>query len=301
VVSIIGYCNYKKQKISTNTAGDSILEMDKPRSDSKLRSSGAGGHVRVTNISHAPRHDSEKTSRRSSITLKGVTDTGHGSEKTDLSTRLLRTIVIRPKPEWFNEEHWRGKLCRFLHSGIVGHTMNVLLVVDIVLLIVGIQMEIYYLESKVEVFEVACEHHAESLEHYGNHELHDKEKDLVAASIAILSVFLFEIFLSMVAEGMVFFKAPLHWLDMVVISVSMYFEVEGDSTAAEALILVRCWRFLRLIHGVFDILEDEGEHEGGHEGEHDEESGKAGESVESKSAKTRLDSPETDEIPSDSI
>lgn len=267
--------------------------MERPRSDS----ANVTQHVTVPSASH---RENESTGRRSSIVLKGMTDTGHGSEKMDLSNRMLRAIVIRHKPKWFKSKAWRGQLCRFLHSGFVSHTLNILLVVDIVLLIVGIQMEIYYLESKIEDFGEACEHHAESLEHYGNHELHEQEKSLVAASIAILSVFLAEIFLSMIAEGVVFFHSPLHWLDMVVISVSMYFEVEGDSAAAEALILVRCWRFLRLIHGVFDILEDEDEDEKeGHGGE----GNKSAPDSESNSAKQYLESRESekDDIPSSKI
>ena len=255
-----------------------ILEVSASAAPNTMRSTSdsmsSTGSNSIQRVKSIPISRADK--KRGSLTLKSITDTGDESEKISdaagesFSTRVIKALVIRKKPDWYHAENLRGKLVRFLHSGSVGHFMNVLLVVDIILLIVGIQMEVYYLESKIGDFSLACEHHAESLEHYGDHELHDQEKNLVAASIAILSVFLLEIFLSILAEGLVFFHSPLHWLDMIVISVSLFFEVEGDASAAEALILVRCWRFLRLIHGVFDILEDTSGEEGHKkEGEND--------------------------------
>lgn len=265
-------------------SGESNEDISQGRSDS-ARSTDTASHSSRVGSLRVSHHK-----KRGSLTLKSVTDTGHGEGSNDginddempesMSTRFFRALVIRKKPKWFHHNHYRGQLVRFLHSGFVGHTMNVLLVVDIVLLIVGIQMEVYYLESKIDDFAEACEHHAESLDHYGDHELHEQEKQLVATSIGILSVFLLEIFLSIIAEGMVFFHSPLHWLDMVVISVSLFFEVHGDHAAAEALILVRCWRFLRLIHGVFDILEDNSGDEEGAENENKEESEDGGGALE---------------------
>ena len=207
--------------------------------------------------------------------IKGLNADSSKADPDSLWANTIQAAVIRKKPEWFMHDTWRGKLCRFLHSGLVTHTLNLLLVVDIILLIASMQIEVYFLESQVEDYESAYEHHAESLEHYGNHNLLEREEHLKAASIGILSVFAFEICLCAFAEAMVYFQNPLNYLDIVVITVSLYFEVEGENTSGGILVLVRCWRFLRLLHGVFDILEEEDEEKEG-EGHGDEEEGGKG-------------------------
>lgn len=171
--------------------------------------------------------------------------------------KITRNVLLKKKPVHFDHPGWRGTLCRIVSNPIVHHLLNTLLVIDIVILVVSTQMEIYYLDTQVENFDKACHDGAHSLEHYGDHTIHTYEHNLEIASIAILSIFALELLMSIIGEGEVFFHNPLHILDVIVVSISMYFEIGGNTTAAEVIVLVRCWRFLRIVHGVVEILEEE--------------------------------------------
>ena len=170
---------------------------------------------------------------------------------------LASALLVKEKPAHFHEEGWRGKLCRFINDPILHHTMNFLLIVDMIIVVVSMQMEVYYLESQIEDFEIACHDGAHSLHHYGNTKLEKLEHQLEYVSIAILSFFALEIILAVIAEGKVFFSNPLHCLDVVVVTVSLYFELDGHDVSSGILVLVRSWRFLRIVHGVVEILEED--------------------------------------------
>ena len=83
-------------------------------------------------------------------------------------------------------------MARFLHSDRLHFFMNVLLVLDLSILIISMQLELYYLDSKIESYETACDHHATDLEHYGTTSLHEAEEDLKWISIGILGIFIIE-------------------------------------------------------------------------------------------------------------
>ena len=82
-----------------------------------------------------------------------------------------------------------------------------------------------------------------------------------------MSIFAADILLCIIAEGLHFFKNPLHSLDIVVISLSMYFEIEADNFSATIVILVRIWRFLRLVHGTVEIIHEDNDEEVDKEGQ----------------------------------
>ena len=169
---------------------------------------------------------------------------------------IAKNVLVKDKPEHLNDEGWRGQLYRFVNNPYVSNAINFLLLIDMVILVVSIQMEVYYLESQVEDFEKACHDGAHSLHDYGKKEQEEQEQKLEYASIAILSVFALEILLSIISEGKQFFRNPLHCLDVLVVAVSLYFEIDGHHIAAGVLVLVRTWRFLRIVHSVVEILDE---------------------------------------------
>jgi len=78
---------------------------------------------------------------------------------------LLR-YLIRPhgRIEGFHGEDWHHKLNRFLHDNRTQTVLNVLLLVDVILIIIGIQLEIAFLETEIHDLEEACEHRPLPLE-----------------------------------------------------------------------------------------------------------------------------------------
>jgi len=81
---------------------------------------------------------------------KGVVSNQHA-----VHDPLLR-YLIRPhgRIEGFHGEDWHHKLNRFLHDNRTQTVLNVLLLVDVILIIIGIQLEIAFLET--EVIEKSC-------------------------------------------------------------------------------------------------------------------------------------------------
>ena len=131
--------------------------------------------------------------------------------------------------------------------------LAVLLLVDIVLGIVAVTLELYYLESVIEDYEDCtqrgdCPAHSD---HLGDHNIEDAEHKVSYASIAILCIFLLDHVLLFVAIDFAWFKSPLHVFDFVTTVVSLYFEIALGAGAAISLVVVsRAWRFIRLGQGV---------------------------------------------------
>ena len=192
---------------------------------------------------------------RNVLQIRGVND--KKGKDNSMYAKIARTVLVKEKPDHFHEPGWQWSLCRIVGDPYVHHILNLLLIIDMIILVVSMQMEVYYLESQVEAFSEACHDDAHSLHDYGNHKIETIEHNLEYASIAILSIFAFEIVLAIIGEGKVFFNNPLHCLDMVVVAVSLYFEIDGHNVAAGVLVLVRTWRFLRIVHGVVEILEED--------------------------------------------
>ena len=94
----------------------------------------------------------------------------------------------------------------------------------------------------------ACDEHR----HATVHILHEV---LFGISVSVLSIFLIELLVLLVALGSRFFHNPWYLLDSIVVSSSLVLECVLKATSAGelagALIFARCWRFVRVAHGVY--------------------------------------------------
>lgn len=218
---------------------------------------------------NSPRHSSRSnggsTKRRSRF--QSVLDPKHDV--------VVHALLVRTRPDHFHDPEWRGQLCRFLHSKYLHHFMNMLLVVDIAILITSMQIELYHLESEIDDFEEACHDGAHGLHDYGNDYLLQIEENLMYTSVAILSFFGLELALCLIGEGLHYISNPLHCLDIIVVSLSLFFELHSDSFASTILILIRVWRFLRLVHGTMEMVYDsDSGSDSGDEGENEKKGSK---------------------------
>ena len=183
------------------------------------------------------------------------------------------------------------RLNELAHHPNVEIALHVLLVLDILCVAVAMQLQMYYLESKIHDLEEALEeegddHHrrwrrglSESAHddghdgsggsghghEYGDHSLEHTEHNVVMVSVAILSVFLAHSLLLILANGRAFLSHPLAVLDLVVVLVSLVFELaDRDGMVVGMIIFVRAFNFVRIGHGIFE-LEHNGEEGGGEE------------------------------------
>mmetsp|Transcript_130778 Transcript_130778/g.406675 ORF Transcript_130778/g.406675 Transcript_130778/m.406675 type:complete len:290 (-) Transcript_130778:183-1052(-) len=82
--------------------------------------------------------------------------------------------------------------------------------------------------------------------HFGNHTLHDVEKICAYVSMAILSIFLVEQVLRIVATRGSYLRSPLHILDIFVIGTSLALEILVTHLPLGGLVVLgRIWRFAR--------------------------------------------------------
>mmetsp|Transcript_17521 Transcript_17521/g.24518 ORF Transcript_17521/g.24518 Transcript_17521/m.24518 type:complete len:271 (-) Transcript_17521:230-1042(-) len=170
---------------------------------------------------------------------------------------VLQHFIHPPgRIEGHHGDDWHHRLNRYLHSFPVQVTLNTLLLVDVILIITGIQLEILFLESEIEDYKHGCEAQEACPSHPGNESLDEAFRGVEFASLAILFVFAIDNFLLMLANGWAFFKNPLYVLDTVVVLAAIVFETVLRSTFAGGLvILARTWRFVRIGHGVFETSE----------------------------------------------
>lgn len=88
------------------------------------------------------------------------------------------------------------------------------------------------------------------------------------ASVGILVFFFLEQIMKIYVAGKHYFENPLHILDFVVITVSLLLDViitpiiesHGWDNSPEdilmiLLVMLRCWRFVRIVHGINEIME----------------------------------------------
>jgi len=161
--------------------------------------------------------------------------------------------------------NFQQRLSRTLHAEWVETGLNVLLVIDLVLVIVAMNLEIAYLESKITDFEHACTQQQcpsshSAFHHFGSHGLETAVHCVVYVSIGCLVCFLLHNILLMVAAPTEFFCHPWHILDLCVVLVSLVFElIDKEGVSVGILVLVRCWHFVRVGHGVHE-LDESGEH-----------------------------------------
>ena len=73
--------------------------------------------------------------------------------------------------------------------------------------------------------------------------------------VTILFCFLFEVTLLIISKGKDFFKSPFYCIDLIVIVTSIVFDTEKHrlSAVVQLLIIMRIWRFARIVHGVYMV------------------------------------------------
>lgn len=167
---------------------------------------------------------------------------------------------------------WRHKLNDLAHDNSVEMTLHILLIADIVLIVVALQLEMLFLESKVEDMHKALDDHTvsqfddheEHEEHYGNESIEHGVHVAVAMSVAILFIFLAHSLILMVANGQKWLSSPLVVLDFLVVILSISFELanSGENLAVGLLVLFRTWNFVRIGHGLYEIEHSEEDNQG---------------------------------------
>ena len=158
------------------------------------------------------------------------------------------------------DEGCRYRLKHALHSLALEYFMLSLFLIDVACVIAEIAIESHILSRKLEIKEENCEYDDDHRRlsssgdddgDYGSlHQWEEASHLLHLVSLTILCVFLAEALLLLIAVGR---KAVnCFWvLDVVVVSISILLAVLTHHAEAGLLILVRLWRFVRIVHGVY--------------------------------------------------
>jgi hypothetical protein len=156
-----------------------------------------------------------------------------------------------------------------LHVPSFHYTVIGLVILDLVIVFIDLVVSLLNLpcltDEQREWFE---EHQIEELPPTPNCKLPDSsaleggEWFLWAFSVALLSLFTIELFLSLIAFGPKHFKKPIYFIDAIVVIASLtlevYFKV-GDGgrleTVPSAIIALRLWKIVRAVHAIAHSIE----------------------------------------------
>jgi len=186
--------------------------------------------------------------------------------------------------ESLGHKHWRVCWLKFLQGHIVQYGLTFLLVLDIVIVLSEVFVEAEYPSCyRISRDAISCCPSAGARQlgggstnepicmpplapkfDYGagcdDHKfpaVHAMHSIAFIASATILCLFEVELLATLSALGTLFFKNPLYLLDMIVVTASLVLDFHlhlGKAAAGESgatiLIVARCWRFVRVIHGV---------------------------------------------------
>lgn len=128
----------------------------------------------------------------------------------------------------------REQLCEILHSRRAQYVIITLVVVDMIIVIAELLIDL-------KAVEVHHESHAPHILHY--------------ISIAILSIFMIELFVKIYAMGLTFFKHKMEIFDGIVVTVSFALDIafsgkEGAVDGIGLIVLLRLWRVTRIVNGI---------------------------------------------------
>lgn len=128
----------------------------------------------------------------------------------------------------------REQLCEILHSRRAQYVIITLVVVDMIIVIAELLIDL-------KAVEVHHESHAPQILHY--------------ISIAILSIFMIELFVKIYAMGLTFFKHKMEIFDGIVVTVSFALDIafsgkEGAVDGIGLIVLLRLWRVTRIVNGI---------------------------------------------------
>lgn len=108
--------------------------------------------------------------------------------------------------------------------------------------------------SGLLVFDVMCvlgEFYLHDPYMYERHAFHDAGFYVGVCSISVLGFFQFECFMNMNCTGRFLLEFYGHFLDAIIVPVSLICEFTLNSGATSLLILLRFWRLVRIAHGIF--------------------------------------------------
>lgn len=188
-------------------------------------------------------------------------------------------------------DSWRYKVLKFLHSGKVQILLMALLFLDVIILFIELLFLASFPHCSVIVrdaisccpatatadhdvsehgdvctvpgTEPAKEYEAGCDEHKWE-AVHTTEEVLFAMTITILSLFMLELTISMIAlTPQIFFRQFFFLLDFFIISVSLaleltfhFFNEDIYQSLAGVLVFIRIWRFVRIGHGIIEITNE---------------------------------------------
>lgn len=131
---------------------------------------------------------------------------------------------------------YRLEMHEFLDQQVVHNVISGLLVCDVLIVIIE--------------FVVHDDHFLES------HLCHEMGFYFTSASLSILGFFQCEAFMQMNATGKFIFEFYGHFLDCIIIPLSIVLEFLLQGGATSLLIMLRLWRLVRIMHGVFTADEE---------------------------------------------
>lgn len=166
--------------------------------------------------------------------------------------------------------NWRGRLQAIMTSQQFQITVVVLVILDCIFVIGELILDFEALSEAQTATEPATGE-SSTMHTSETGSSHDKEsKELTAAlvlhymSLSIVTLFLIEISLKIVAFGLEFFKSKLEVFDAFVVVISFVLDLlslllEEKFAGLQLLILLRLWRIVRVINGVILSVETSAE------------------------------------------
>ena len=208
-------------------------------------------------------------------------------------TKLARCDSLRmkfsSKPKG---DSWRDLLDHLLSAKWFQLLMVVLLILDMILVIAGLELQILSQTAMIDEYKRCFQQYNHvfavppglnnSLNNPENipvcmpdshmaHTYHHIEQMLAWFSVTILVIFLVENLLHIMLLGLDYFQDVFYVLDLTVVTLSLTLEliflidIVPAATAGGLLVIARTWRFARIAHG-FYFLEHEEEHNASHHG-----------------------------------
>jgi len=133
---------------------------------------------------------------------------------------------------------WRIILGEWLEGHRCQSILAILLLLDVFCVVVELLIGANIIRNETEVAKEA------------QHVLH-------LISLTILFIFAVEVSLLVVAFGIQFFKHFWYVLDFIVIFLSIILDLTLHTDEAELLLIIRAWRIVRILHGIYTYREIE--------------------------------------------
>jgi len=285
----VGFCSARKVSPSVLPGIEEMLDSNRasvePQYEELLGSENNYWRVRGNRRSQAftggsPKRWSQQRNNRSTFAIPSCEEENH-----------------RVKVRW-GEDAWQYKALHFINSTPVQRLLIALLLLDVLILFAELAIDVHVPSCKVIVRDaISCcpldgdvtnfyqgggggygesvcaepllaTDHTAGCDPHKHHGAHVTHECLFWITISILSLFQAELLFLIYLLGMHFFKVPLYVFDLVIVTISLVLELvfhfylypEVTDTLPGILIIVRCWRFVRIGHGLVVSTYEVGEH-----------------------------------------